>query len=219
MRAARPAIGPLLQFTVGALIEPPFDATLVEIDGPSVRRTARRLGEIAVTDPVFAADDERWQWADGRWELQPLASSAASTSRALPDLTEHPREAAERRAMMVLEERRRRVLDDDHVEAAVGGVARRRLHAHVGRHAGEHERLDLEVAQQPLEAGRVERAGRVLVDHQLAGRGSQRCDHLVLEGAAMPQRRCAGACDARRHHGAAGARSCRCRRRGAVRDA
>ena len=72
--------GPLLQFTVGALIEPPFDATLVEIDGTSVRRTARRLGEIAVTDPVFAADDELWQWTGDRWELQPLASSAASTA-------------------------------------------------------------------------------------------------------------------------------------------
>ena len=71
--------GPLLQFTVGAVIEPPFDATLVEIDGTSVRRTARRLGEIAVTDPVFAADDELWQWTGDRWELQP-ASSAASTS-------------------------------------------------------------------------------------------------------------------------------------------
>ena len=71
--------GPLLQFTVGALIEPPFDATLVEIDGTSLRRrTARRLGEIAVTDPVFAADDEVWN-TDDRWELQPLASSAAST--------------------------------------------------------------------------------------------------------------------------------------------
>ena len=71
--------GALLQFTVGALIEPPFDATLVEVDGASVRRTARRLGEIAVTDPVFAADDELWQWTGDRWELQPLASSAAST--------------------------------------------------------------------------------------------------------------------------------------------
>ncbi len=71
--------GPLLQFTVGAVIEPPFDATLVEIDGTSVRRTARRLGEIAVTDPVFAADDELWQWTGDRWELQPPASSAAST--------------------------------------------------------------------------------------------------------------------------------------------
>jgi predicted phosphodiesterase len=61
--------GTLLQLTVGALIEPPFDATIVELDGTGldVRRTARRLGEIAVTDPVFAADDERWQWTDDRW--------------------------------------------------------------------------------------------------------------------------------------------------------
>ena len=57
--------GPLLQLTVGALIEPPFDATLVEIEGTSVRRTARRLGEIAVTDPVFGRGEERWQWTDG----------------------------------------------------------------------------------------------------------------------------------------------------------
>jgi hypothetical protein len=61
--------GPLLQFTVGALIEPPFDATLVEIDGTSVRRTARRQGAIAVTDPVFAAGDELWQWANDHWTL------------------------------------------------------------------------------------------------------------------------------------------------------
>jgi hypothetical protein len=75
-------IGPLLQCTVGAVIEPPFDATIVEIDAKagSVSRTARRFGEIAVTDPVFAPDDERWQWADGRWEDQPVVSSAASTS-------------------------------------------------------------------------------------------------------------------------------------------
>ena len=71
--------GPLLQFMVGAVIEPPFDATIVEIDATGVRRTARRLGEIAVTDPVFAADDELWQWTDDRWELQQLASSAVST--------------------------------------------------------------------------------------------------------------------------------------------
>ena len=59
--------GALLQFTVGALIEPPFDATLLELDGTRVRRTARRHGEIAVTDPVFAADDEHWEWSDDRW--------------------------------------------------------------------------------------------------------------------------------------------------------
>lgn len=59
--------GQVLQLTVGALIEPPFDATLVEIEGTTVRRSARRLGELAVTDPVFAPDEERWQWADGAW--------------------------------------------------------------------------------------------------------------------------------------------------------
>lgn len=61
--------GTLLQFTVGALIEPPFDATIVELDatGLSARRTARRLGEIAAPDPVFAGDDERWQRTDDGW--------------------------------------------------------------------------------------------------------------------------------------------------------
>jgi hypothetical protein len=61
--------GPLLQFTVGAVIEPPFDATILELDptGPTTRRTARRLGEIAVTDPVFAPDEESWGWSGGGW--------------------------------------------------------------------------------------------------------------------------------------------------------
>jgi predicted phosphodiesterase len=64
--------GQLLQLMVGAMIEPPFDATIVEIDATrfSVRTTARRLGEIAVTDPVFAPDDELWQRTDDRWEVQ-----------------------------------------------------------------------------------------------------------------------------------------------------
>ena len=59
--------GQLLQLMVGAVIEPPFDATIVELEGSSVRRTTRRLGDIAPIDPVFSADEERWQWADGRW--------------------------------------------------------------------------------------------------------------------------------------------------------
>ena len=73
--------GPLLQFTVGALIEPPFDSTIVEIDatGWSVGRTARRLGEIAALDPVFAGDDERWQWTGESWEAGeiPVAGNLA----------------------------------------------------------------------------------------------------------------------------------------------
>ncbi|MGZ8782154.1 MAG: metallophosphoesterase family protein [Gaiellaceae bacterium] len=62
--------GPLLQLTVGAVIEPPFDATIVEIDpvGLAVRRTARRLGEVAEIDPVFAPDEEHWHRVAGRWQ-------------------------------------------------------------------------------------------------------------------------------------------------------
>lgn len=70
--------GPVLQLSVGAMIEPPFDATILEIDESnlSVRRTARRLGEIPVTDPVFAPDDERWQWTGDRWQVEvPVASA------------------------------------------------------------------------------------------------------------------------------------------------
>ena len=63
--------GSLLQFSVGALIEPPFDATIVEIEteGPRVRRRSRRLGEIAAIDPVFAPDEESWEWAGGWKQL------------------------------------------------------------------------------------------------------------------------------------------------------
>jgi Calcineurin-like phosphoesterase len=59
--------GPLLQCTVGAVIEPPFDASIVEVDPDGVSRTARRLGPVAVTDPVFAADEERWRRVGDRW--------------------------------------------------------------------------------------------------------------------------------------------------------
>lgn len=71
--------GPLLQFTTGALIEPPFDATIVEVDlTGTVRRTAQRLGEIAVTDPVFAPDEERWQRTEDRWEAEIAAAATPS---------------------------------------------------------------------------------------------------------------------------------------------
>jgi hypothetical protein len=74
--------GPLLQFMVGALIEPPFDATIVDIDTTMlrVRRTARRLGDIALTDPVFAADEELWKKTGDGWEIQPAARAASTAS-------------------------------------------------------------------------------------------------------------------------------------------
>jgi hypothetical protein len=69
--------GHLLQLSVGALIEPPFDATIVELDATAlaVRRTARRLGEVAVTDPVFVPEEERWQRTPDGWEVEaPVAA-------------------------------------------------------------------------------------------------------------------------------------------------
>ena len=62
------AAGTLLQLTVGAVIEPPFDATVVEVGAEAVRRRARRLGPVAVTDPVFAADEEAWRWDGEAWQ-------------------------------------------------------------------------------------------------------------------------------------------------------
>ena len=72
--------GTLLQFTVGALIESPFDATIVELDPAAleVRRTSRRQGEPAPFDPVLAPDEERRRW-DGRWLA--VASSGAGSRR------------------------------------------------------------------------------------------------------------------------------------------
>ena len=75
------------------------------------------------------------------------AADGGDDVRCLPHLAEHPGEAGEGGPVMGVEEGRRRVLGDDDIEAAVGGVARRRLHTHVGRHAGDHQRLYAHVSQ------------------------------------------------------------------------
>jgi predicted phosphodiesterase len=75
------ARGPLLQLTVGAIIEPPFDCTIVEIaagDRPEVTRTARRLGPKRPLDPVFAPATERWRWTGSAWGLDPCAAVASA---------------------------------------------------------------------------------------------------------------------------------------------
>lgn len=64
------AAGRLLQLTVGALIEPPFDCTIVDVEharGIAVRRRAFPLGDAAPINPVFAPLDERWAWSGDRW--------------------------------------------------------------------------------------------------------------------------------------------------------
>jgi hypothetical protein len=62
----------LLQLSVGALVEPPFDCTIVDVDvdlgaGVVVTRQAVRLGSVAQVNPVFAPDEERWRYTGGRW--------------------------------------------------------------------------------------------------------------------------------------------------------
>jgi predicted phosphodiesterase len=62
----------VLQLTLGALIEPPYECAIVEVDaspaGFDVRRVSHRLGPcIGSAEPVFATDDETWTFVGGRW--------------------------------------------------------------------------------------------------------------------------------------------------------
>jgi hypothetical protein len=62
--------GPVLQLTVGALIEAPFDCTIVDVqtdDDVTVRRRAFTLGDAPRVNPVFAPADEEWRWSGDRW--------------------------------------------------------------------------------------------------------------------------------------------------------
>jgi hypothetical protein len=64
--------GNVLQVTVASMIESPFECTVVDMDSAeddfiSVRRRAFALGDPAAVNPVFAPDDERWEWDGGRW--------------------------------------------------------------------------------------------------------------------------------------------------------
>jgi predicted phosphodiesterase len=66
----------VLQLTAGALIEPPYEAAIVEVDleEPKVTRCARRLGPAAAVDPVFAGDEEHWEWRRSRWMMAASSS-------------------------------------------------------------------------------------------------------------------------------------------------
>ena len=92
----------------------------------------------------------------------------------------------------------RRVLDEQAVEAAVVGLAHRRLHAHLGRDAGEQQMRDAALAQVRRQGGGVERALAGLVDDDLAGQRAQLGDDVVARlaarsgcGPSARHRRCA----------------------------
>jgi 3',5'-cyclic AMP phosphodiesterase CpdA len=69
--------GTLLQLTVGAMIEPPYECALIEIDdaasgGLIVRRENIRLrGASDQLDPVFSPVGEAWRYAARRWTQAP----------------------------------------------------------------------------------------------------------------------------------------------------
>lgn len=65
--------GPILQLTVGAMIEPPYECAVIEIDHTApdkviVRRDNIRLhGTSSPLDPVFSPVSEVWENAAGGW--------------------------------------------------------------------------------------------------------------------------------------------------------
>lgn len=65
--------GALLQLSVGALIEPPFDAAIVDValgPPPTVHRRSHRLGPVAAFEPVFAPEEEQWEWTGTEWQAR-----------------------------------------------------------------------------------------------------------------------------------------------------
>lgn len=63
----------MLQLGFGALIEPPFDCAVVQLDlgtPPSVKRQCHRLGPLARVEPVFSPEVESWSLVDGVWSIR-----------------------------------------------------------------------------------------------------------------------------------------------------
>jgi predicted phosphodiesterase len=72
------ADGDVLQLAFGALIEPPFECAIVEIEPAperlSIRRRSCRLGAQGEgSEPVFAPGDELWEFAGRGWVSRPRA--------------------------------------------------------------------------------------------------------------------------------------------------
>jgi 3',5'-cyclic AMP phosphodiesterase CpdA len=62
------ADGGLLQLSVAALVEPPFEATILDLERQKVRRRAVRMRDADVAqEPVLAPADETWVFDAGRW--------------------------------------------------------------------------------------------------------------------------------------------------------
>jgi hypothetical protein len=80
--------------------------------------------------------------------------------------------------MVVRQRRRARVLDDEALVAAVDGAAQRRMHADIGRDAGEDHAADAAHGENAFEISRIECAVARLVDDDLAAARRQLGDDL-----------------------------------------
>lgn len=79
-RAAATA-GPVLQLTSGAMVEPPYECAVIELERPAqevlrVRRTSVRLREPGSSrEPVFSPEHEEWVFDGAHWlAMSPAAS-------------------------------------------------------------------------------------------------------------------------------------------------
>ena len=62
------AAGNILQLSAGALIEPPHEIAIVDVEPGRARRRVSVLGpRVTPRDPVLAPADELWEFAGGAW--------------------------------------------------------------------------------------------------------------------------------------------------------
>jgi hypothetical protein len=65
--------GPVLQLSAGALVEPPYECALVDLDLPwegvlaVERRSLRLLERSSAHEPVFSPEQEAWRFEGDRW--------------------------------------------------------------------------------------------------------------------------------------------------------
>jgi len=81
------AAGPVLQMTQGALVEPPFDAALIEIrvdagDVAVTRRTLRTEARAAELEPTLVGPIGSWLFSNATWTTTALDDSARNHSMA-----------------------------------------------------------------------------------------------------------------------------------------
>src|SRR5574341_1625665 len=72
-------------------------------------------------------------------------------------------------AAVALRARRARIAEQRHLVAEIGGLAHRRVDAHVRHHPGDDQVLDSGILQVLFQGGTAEAIREILLDHELAG--------------------------------------------------